>query len=391
MVEQCVQTKAKTCPSSPPEIIKAVSPIPILSFFTGAGFLDLGFSIPSFQTIWRNEFNPFFVKGFSSGMCSHLKRDISIENTDSIINVGPNQIIKEAFGKSSHKTIFGVIGGPPCPDFSVGGKNRGHKGENGKLSEVYVNRILDLQPSFFLFENVPGLLRTVKHKAFFETLRNKLLSDYRMTYRVLNALEFGVPQDRERVFWIGFNRKWLKKDIQLNLKEEREDKWFPWPEPIYPNAKNAYNWPTKSPFRDSPTKPSNIPEELMVGTYINNQAEIASLPNGLEGFNPKSDKFNNVEEGDVSKKSYKRLHRWRYSPTVAYGNNEVHLHPFLPRRLTVREAMRLQTVPDTYVLPTDMPLSHKFKTIGNGVPIKLARAVALAISDFICLNGGDIL
>ncbi len=106
---------------------------------------------------------------------------------------------------------------------------------------------------------------------------------------------------------------------------------------------------------------------------------IAELPNGNEGFAAYSAKMQTVREGDVAKKSFKRLHRYRYSPTACYGNNEVHLHPWEPRRLTVREALRIQSVPDTYELPPDMPLSSKFKMIANGVPVELARHVAQAI------------
>ena len=94
-------------------------------------------------------------------------------------------------------------------------------------------------------------------------------------------------------------------------------------------------------------------------------------------------KFLVIAEGDSSKKSYKRLHRYRYSPTVAYGNNEVHLHPWLPRRLTVAEALSLQSLPKEYVLPSDMTLSAMFKTIGNGVPYLLGKGVASAIASHI--------
>ncbi|WMT41268.1 DNA cytosine methyltransferase [Paenibacillus sp. D2_2] len=132
-----------------------------------------------------------------------------------------------------------------------------------------------------------------------------------------------------------------------------------------------------------PEKPLNIPEELMVGPLICDIEEVASLPNGLEGLMPRSRKYHIIDEGDVSRKSFKRLHRWRYSPTAAYGNNEVHLHPTQPRRLTVREALRIQSVPDTYELPSDMPLTHKFKLIGNGVPVKLAHALAVAVKKMI--------
>lgn len=116
---------------------------------------------------------------------------------------------------------------------------------------------------------------------------------------------------------------------------------------------------------------------------VMDQETISKLPNGEEGFEPYSEKFKRISEGDDSRKSFKRLHRYRYSPTVAYGNNEVHLHPALPRRLRVREALRLQTVPDTYAFPPHIPLSKKFKIVGNGVPVKLATKVGEAVSSFL--------
>ena len=121
----------------------------------------------------------------------------------------------------------------------------------------------------------------------------------------------------------------------------------------------------------------------MVGPLICDQQRLSTLPNGTEGFNPYSRRFKTVAEGDVSKKCFKRLHRWRYSPAAAYGNNEVHLHPTEPRRLTVREAMQIQTVPENYALPADMTLSSKFKTIGNAVPVRLAEAMANSINEVI--------
>ena len=90
-----------------------------------------------------------------------------------------------------------------------------------------------------------------------------------------------------------------------------------------------------------------------------------------------------IEEGDVSKKSYKRLHRWRYSPTVAYGNNEVHLHPYRVRRISAAEALSLQTLPKEFELPPHMTLTNKFKTIGNGVPYLLSYGIAATIKDYL--------
>ena len=113
--------------------------------------------------------------------------------------------------------------------------------------------------------------------------------------------------------------------------------------------------------------------------------EIKATANANEFFNLyKTVKvLDAINEGEINRPSFKRLHRFKYSPTACYGNNEVHLHPYRHRRLSVRETLRIQGVPDTYVLPTDLPLSKKFKMIGNGVPVPLAKAVAVALKSFI--------
>lgn len=364
--------------------------IPIISFFTGLGFLDLGFSQAGFNVIWHNEVVPWFVRGFAYGMAAtaSFAGEGSIENADSIVEVGPREIMREAFGTAGRPSCWGVIGGPPCPDFSVGGKNVGSAGSRGRLTAVFVDRILELAPTFFVFENVPGLLRTEKHRTYLMQLRGRLETKFHTDLKLLNALDFGVPQDRERLFIVGFNRKWARSQHEwTDPVRFSSGHWYPWPEVAdFADAKRRFEWPRHSPFGGSPPRPEGIPDELMVGTHILDTEFTSSLPNGLEHFLPRSDKFWAVAEGDDSRKSFKRLHRWRYSPTAAYGNNEVHLHPVLPRRLTVREALRIQSVPDDYALPEAMPLSHKFKGIGNGVPVKLARA--LADSLWSLLRGG---
>ena len=348
--------------------------MPILSFFTGAGLMDIGFAQAGLVSTWHNEVEPWFIRGFESGMAARgaQPQQATIQNQTSIVDITAEQILEEAFG-GDVPYRFGVIGGPPCPDFSVAGKNRGGTGDKGMLSRIYVERILALEPTFFVFENVPGLIRNAKHREFLWDLRRMLEDQYVVTMQVLNALDHGVPQDRERIFLIGFNREMVSTDIRD----------FRWPhDGRYAGAKIRFPWPTVDPFGGDPVRPEGIPDELMVGPLICDPA-VADLPNGREGFVPYSDRFGEIGEGDDSRKSFKRLHRWRYSPAAAYGNNEVHLHPTEPRRITVREAMRIQTMPDDYVLPDDMPLSHKFKTIGNGVPVRLAEAVATSVLEFL--------
>lgn len=278
--------------------------------------------------------------------------------------------------KSKYQSI-GFIGGPPCPDFSVGGKNKGHEGDNGRLSNSYIDVIINNKPDWFLFENVKGLWRTKKHRGFYDHLQEKLTqAGYVITDRLVNALEFGAPQDRQRILMFGV----LSKSGRTKTISK-----FNWEEKMRFPGTQALNfvWPKTNKFGSTPDKTS-APEDLTINWWFKNN-DVEKHPNGADYFTPRAGlaKFEVIEEGDDSKKSYKRLHRWRYSPTAAYGNNEVHLHPWLPRRISASEALAIQSLPKEFRLPPKMTLSAKFKTIGNGVPYVLAYGIALTVKKFI--------
>lgn len=118
--------------------------------------------------------------------------------------------------------------------------------------------------------------------------------------------------------------------------------------------------------------------------FEKNRVEIHANANNY--FTPKAglNRMQTIDEGDVSKKSYKRLHRWRYSPTAAYGNNEVHLHPYKARRLSVAEVLAVQSAPMEFELPKTMSLTDMFKTVGNGVPVLMAEKVGEELRKLIC-------
>jgi len=362
--------------------------IPILSFFTGGGLFDLGFKQAGFSTCWTNENYIPFVAGYECGMSSWLNSrgrkaaTAKISNTSSICDLTAKAILNQAFQGPRPQT-FGVIGGPPCPDFSNGGLHAGGNGMNGKLTSVFVDMICRLRPTFFVIENVPGLYRFHKHRAF---LMRKLATlqqhGYAVDFTILNALELGVPQDRERLFVVGFG----KADAQRALGRNPADSdtgWFRWPENgSYAGAK-ALSWPDTIKFGRKPSTPSGIPIELTVYPALLGNGDPEKLPNGRDVFEPYSRRFWETPEGDVANKSFKRLHRYRFSPTAWYGNQEVHLHPWKPRRLSVREALRIQSVPDQYILPDDISLSAKFKLICNGVPCLMAFRLATAVKSFL--------
>lgn len=361
--------------------------IPLLSFFTGGGFLDMGFEAAGFVVVWTNEIDPDFADMYSHAISNWWKcfsgQDISVEisNRKNIDEISPPQVLSEAFGGKTPE-IFGIIGGPPCPDFSAGGLHRGTKGKHGLLSQVFADKVCAIYPKFFIMENVSGLQRIGSHRRFLAKMFRQLEErGYAIDFRILNAIEYGVPQDRERLFVVGLKRS-LGKALRGRRFVRGERNWFTWPKPDFPGAKTL-PWPVIVNNGRTPRRPKGLPDELMVYTYLAGNSGPENLPNGREYFQPYSDKFRTRKEGDVRAKSFKRLHRYRYSPTAWYGNNEVHLHPWKNRRLSVRETLRIQSIPDSYILPPDKSLSKKFKLICNGVPYLLAKRVAESLQEFV--------
>lgn len=373
-------------PSIKPEELK----LGVVSFFSGAGLLDLAFEDSGFETLMINELSEPFTKAyfysrerlgrqFPKFGCKNCTVDWFLKPE------GKNWLKKRISEARVEGYTVGFIGGPPCPDFSVGGKNRGQHGDNGRLSESYIDLICGQHPDWFLFENVKGLWQTVKHRTFFEHLKEKLQENgYRLSNKLLNSIQFGAPQDRERVFLFGVSENSSSNRIKKRKQSSTDPLEIDWEKSAIFKGRDAFEfpWPTTSPF-GSEVEHSDCPVALTVNYWFKKN-KVEAHPNAIHYFKPGAGltKFQAIAEGDDSGKSFKRLHRARYSPTVCYGNNEVHLHPFLPRRISVAEALALQSMPSTFVLPPDMPLSSMFKMIGNGVPYLLGKGVAQAISDF---------
>lgn len=373
--------------------------ISILSLFSGGGFLDIGFMNNGFQIEEAFEINERFIQAYNFALSGYVKNEansffrsglishIDIENST---DVSKDNIQKDIAKKYSG--ISGIIGGPPCQDYSVGGKNKGIDGERGKLILSYFNVITQIKPLFLLFENVEGLYKTKAHNIGFTQMINGLKElGYSVWFDIINPLNYGFPQDRPRIIVVAFLNEVIEtlqlkgyifeSDNEILKRTDNMNYIFKWPKLLFENPK-AIVWPKKWEFGSDVIQEEihRIPKEyhrLLVKNMLEDLED--DFPNQNESFNPISDKFLRIEEGDTYRKSFKRIHRYRFSPTVAYGNNEVHLHPTKPRRLTVREALRIQTVPDTYILPSDIPLTSKFKMISNGVPVGQANLIAMEI------------
>ncbi len=374
-------------------LILSMEKLAVFSFFSGSGFLDLGFEHSDFDIKFVNENHLPFLDAYK-----YTRNQLKIIPPEYGYSSNSIEYFMQGAGKLYLKKLiedvrtkyylFGFIGGPPCPDFSVGGKNKGKDGKNGKLTKIYIDLVINNKPDFFVFENVKGLWRTKRHREFYEEIKQGLMNeDYLITERLTNCIEFGAPQDRDRIIMFGIRKKYIPYSSQLTFKNMA----FNWEKYIKYDKEKVLDksiWPSVEDYQEGSYKP--MPKHLLNLSKLTIQHwfeknDVENHPNASHHFVPRAGlaKMKIIGEGDDRKKSYKRLHRWRYSPTAAYGNNEVHLHPYKNRRLSAAEALAIQSMPKEFYLPENMSLSNMFKTIGNGIPYLASLGIANTVSDFL--------
>lgn len=328
----------------------------IISLFSGAGGLDLGFKNAGFEIVIANEYDKSIWETYEKNHSAPLiKGDIRKINSDELLK--------------NTEVIEGIIGGPPCQSWSEAGALRGISDDRGKLFFEFIRLLEDIQPKFFVAENVSGMMS----KRHLEAVQNivKLFGNAGIGYDVfiqtLNASDYGVPQDRKRVFYVGF-----RKDLQVK---------FEFPTPLK----------TKTSLKDSIFD-------------LRNTATPALEKNKSHG-----DKLAILNHeyfiGDFSTifMSRNRVRTWeQQSFTIQAGARHAPIHPQAPvmvnvgkdkfqfvegkeelyRRLSVRECARIQTFPDDFKFYYSS-LADAYKMIGNAVPVKLAEAVANQIKLFL--------
>jgi len=307
----------------------------IASFFSGIGGLDIGFKNNGFDIVWANEFDKTIWKTYEKNHSCFLEKR-------SIINLNENDI----------PNVDGFIGGPPCQSWSVGGSGKGIDDKRGKTFLKLLSLIELKKPNFFVLENVQGIL-SKKHSEILNKIIdtfNKL--GYDLHYKCLNAKYYDVPQDRKRVFFIGF-----KKNLNI-----------------------SFNFPEK-------------------------KTKIKTLQDAISNLeNPESTKNNTIKPMDeylddtFSSRymSRNRVRTWNEpSFTIPAMGRQIPLHPSAPkmiqinknlfefkkediskyRRLTVRECAIIQTFPHNFIIKYNK-INDAYKMIGNAVPVKLAEAIA---------------
>lgn len=341
--------------------------IPIISFFTGGGLLDMGFEKAGYKTVFANEFNPKIAEAFnySFNKWTKRKKDNRIKPLVKSITDVSLYGLKKHISEDVLSDFFGVIGGPPCQDFSCAGEVKGLKGDRGKYTISFINKILSLEPHFFVMENVKGLPKFKSLTKDFKYITERFSKKYWLTYNVHNALAYNVPQHRERLIMIGIRRDLINSSIGENLKNHI----------TFPKTEKVFN------------RKSNLNKSQQTGKYLLNGKATTLKNHVYPNLKDKTlTKVKLIKEGETNRRSFRRISRESYSPTLSFGHNEIFLHPIEHRRLSVRECLRLQGVDDSYHFKDDVSLTTMYKIISNGVPVPLAKGVGKTLIKFIQEN-----
>ena len=317
----------------------------IASLFAGAGGLDLGFEKAGFDIVFANEYDETIWQTYEANhLCKLDKRDIRTIKSSEVPNCD------------------GIIGGPPCQSWSEAGALRGINDSRGQLFFDYIRILKDKKPKFFLAENVVGMLSS-RHTEAVEHIKRMFESaGYNLSITLINVADYGIPQDRKRVFYIG-----IRKDLGFTFQ-------FP-----------------KAPFKYNTLEETigDLKETAVPALSKNKTNPNVKIPNH-EYF---------VGSFSTIFMSRNRVRQWNeVGFTVQATGRQAQLHPQAPkmifieqdkrefvkgkehlyRRMTIRECARLQTFPDNFIFYYN-ELENGYKMVGNAVPVAMAKIIASAI------------
>lgn len=317
----------------------------IVSFFAGAGGLDLGFQKAGFNVVWANEYDKDIWETYEK---NHKN---TILDKRSIVDIPSDEV----------PDCDGIIGGPPCQSWSEAGSKRGITDKRGQLFYEFMRILADKKPKFFLAENVSGMLLPA-HKDALANIK-QMFTDigYDLSFQLLNVSDFGVPQDRKRVFFIGY-----RNDLGMKFQ---------------------------------------FPKGLTIGNKITLENAISDLKDNV--LPAKEGNYTNGENCKIKNHEYmiggfssmfmsrNRVRSWdEVSYTIQAGGRHAPIHPQAPkmnfieqnvrefvkgkehlyRRLSVRECARVQTFPDDFVFHYKSVVAG-YKMIGNAVPVEMAKVL----------------
>ena len=324
----------------------------IVSLFSGAGGLDLGFSQADFDIA-------FAVDRMVAAIQTHKRNfpetksvvaDMTVRNPSS----GTLAVLDEIATALTDGESIGIIGGPPCQGFSRANPNSRADDPRNQMPSFYLEIVEALQArydvQFVLFENVMGI-RDAKHSVTFRGILARF-KELGLTAGGADhsALDYGVPQTRSRVIISGFTSTAAAKAFRPKTIS-RDD--------VDLTVRGAIG---------------HLPQPAFFSRSLSAD-DIPTHPNHWT-MTPRSKRFKGENAGPAPTRSFRRLSWDKPSPTVAYGHREIHVHPGGARRLSIYEAMLLQGFPSSFVL--EGTLSQQVEQVSNAVPPPVARSLAIA-------------
>jgi DNA (cytosine-5)-methyltransferase 1 len=320
----------------------------LISLFCGGGGLDLGLGFAGFDSKIASDLAPINVKTVTTNL-PHAE-----ELAENALDLSGDILLNAA----ALNSVDLVAAGPPCQSFSILGRRGALNDPRGQLALKYFDLISEIKPRAFLFENVPGLLTVNKGKDWEELLEYaQKKTGYHLHFTKLNAVNFGIPQSRERVFLVGFREKTefeFPREATGTFAEELK----------LENQKGGYDF-----------TPSLLALE-----------EVDGLANHVIRQHGETvrQRYLAIPPGDRDKTDHTdRIDSEKPSGTVLVGSSagggRPHIHPIEPRVITVREAARLQSFPDWYVFQGAS--TAQYRQVGNAVPPLLAYEVGKKIAE----------
>lgn len=305
-------------------------------------------------------FIPVILNDNNKDCCNTLK--LNHEEVDIINDNMENLLNNEKLNKYINNIDL-LVGGIPCQSFSQAGKRRGLNDERGKLIYSFIELIKKINPKIFMIENVKGLLTHNEGKTL-ENIINLLKIDnkYKIKYKILNAVNYGVAQKRERIFIVG-----KSKSIEKNFKFPKKEKEYKCLKDILIDVPNSeylkYNQEKIELFKQIPQG----------GCWINLSEELQKKYLGKSYYS-----------GGGKRGILRRLSMNEPSLTLLCSPSQKQTercHPIEDRPLTIREYARIQSFPDNYKFSGS--ISSQYKQIGNAVPLLLAKKIGEKLKEIL--------
>jgi DNA (cytosine-5)-methyltransferase 1 len=339
----------------------------MVSLFAGCGGLDLGFKRAGYKILWANDFD-------KDAQAVYRKNKLGKIDGRDILEISASEI----------PDCDILTAGFPCQPFSNAGNRKGVHDSRGRLYEECLKIIGEKMPKVFVFENVKGLLSTnhINGQKLVDVIHDDLSvkggTGYNVVYKLLNASDYGVPQNRERVVFVGI-RKDLNKTFIFPAPQSKQDLILRNVLDIPAGAPNQVDW-------------GFSPQALDMITYIPEGGSWKNIP--YENLAPRFQRIRDNMKRYHSPNFYRRFSRDEIIGTItasAQPENCGIIHPTENRRYTIREIARIQTFPDNFIFidETLRDIVAMYKVIGNAVPVKLAEVIAIAIKEQVFENKAD--